>query len=154
MRISAGDISSWTDTSINCAVPTAVIDNYSASAGSGPVVVTSSAGEGSNAYDFTVTFGFGGHKWAHAGATYLVNSSGIDSVRRESLVDAGARVWNAAGSGFQFTDGGATLLGKVRDGDNVMSWADGLPDGVIGQASSYYDASGNLSEADVQFSNA
>ena len=47
-RISASDISSWSDTSINCAVPTGIIDNYSASAGTGPVVVTTSAAAESN----------------------------------------------------------------------------------------------------------
>lgn len=154
MRISASDVSSWAGTSINCAVPTAIIDNYSASAGSGPVVVTTSDGRESNPYDFVVTFGYGGHKWPFAGATYYVNTSGVDDALRESLVDAGAAVWNAAGSGFTFTDGGPTLFGKAKDGFNVISWAAGLPDGVIGQASSYYDASGNMTEADVQFSNA
>jgi Carboxypeptidase regulatory-like domain/IPT/TIG domain len=154
MRISASDISSWTDTSINCAVPTALIDNYPASAGSGPVVVTTSTGVESNAYDFVVPFGYGGHKWAAGGATYFVNTSGIDDALRESLVDAGTAVWNAAGSGFTFDDGGTTTLSKAQDDTNVISWADGLPAGVIGQASSYYDASGNMTESDVQFSNA
>ena len=50
MRISAGDISSWTDSSIDCAVPTGVIANYDASAGSRPVVVTTSDDRESNAY--------------------------------------------------------------------------------------------------------
>lgn len=56
-------------------------------------------------------FAYGAQKWAKAGATYLVDPSGIDDALRESLVDAGAAVWNAAGSRFQSTDGGATLLG-------------------------------------------
>jgi Matrixin len=69
-------------------------------------------------------------------------------------VDAGASVRSAAGSGFQFTDGSTTLLGKAKDGRNMISWADGLPEGVIGQASSYYNAAGKMTEADVRFSNA
>ena len=154
MRISARDISSWTDSSIDCAVPTGVIANYDASAGSGPVVVTTSDDRESNAFDFAVPFGYGAQKWAKAGATYLVDPSGIDDALREGLVDAGAAVWNAAGSRFRFTDGGTTLLGRSRDGRNVISWADGLPEGVIGQASSYYNAAGDMTEADVQFSNA
>ncbi|MEI6725913.1 MAG: IPT/TIG domain-containing protein [Actinomycetes bacterium] len=154
MRIRADDVSSWTDESIDCVVPTGVIARYDASAGTGPVVVTSSGGEESNAYDFVVPFGYGASRWANAGATYLVNPSGIDDALRESLVDAGADVWNAAGSGFWFTDGGITTLGEAKDGKNVISWSDDLPDGVIGQASSYENAAGDMTETDVQFSNA
>jgi hypothetical protein len=158
MRISASDISSWTNTSINCAVPTALISNYDASAGSGPVVVTTSLSEESNAYDFVVPFGYGGHKWAAGwlsiGATYFVNTSGIDDARRLSLVDAGAAAWNAAGSEFTFEDGETTTLGNAEDDTNVISWARGLPAGVLAQAASYRDASGSITEADIQFNNA
>jgi len=151
--IGADDISSWTNTSINCAVPTGVIADYDACAGSGPVVVTTSTGQESNEYAFVVPFGYGASKWANAWATYLVNPSGIDAALRESLVDAGANVWNAARAGFRFTDGGATTLGQAHDGKNVISWSDDLPAGVIAQASSYYGAAGNIIEADVEFSN-
>jgi hypothetical protein len=151
--ISASDISSWTDTSINCAVPTGRIDNYSASAGSGPVVVTTPDGQKSNGYDMSVTFGYLDHKWTSAGATYFLNTSGIDEVVRHSLVDAAAEVWNNAGSRFVFGDGGETGRGKARDDMNVISW-DWLADGVVAMASSYYDSAGNMDEADIQFSNA
>src|SRR5450756_399566 len=93
-RISTSAIASWSDTAISCDVPTGVIDSYSASAGSGPVVVTTFNGVESNGYDFHTTFGYGGAKWSSPGLTYYVNTSGIDSVLRENLVDAGATVWN------------------------------------------------------------
>ena len=153
-RIRAADVRSWSATRIECAVPTGVIADYSASAGSGPVVVVTSGGRESDPYDFTVSFGYGGHKWAKSRATYYVNTSGTDKALRESLVDAAAGVWNVAGSGFQFLDGGVTTSGKARDSRNVISWANGLPDGVIGQSSSYYTEAGFLLEADVQFNNA
>src|SRR5665647_3351928 len=120
MRIDASDISSWTDTAISCAVPTGIIDNYSASAGSGPVVVTTAAYGEAAPYAFAVPFGYGGSKWASPGLTYLVNTSGIDSVRRETLADAGTSVWNGGGSGFRFTDGGPTSAGFSDDGLNII----------------------------------
>jgi hypothetical protein len=54
MRISATDVVSWSDTAIDCAVPTGLIDKYPASAGTGPVVVSDALGRESNAYAFTV----------------------------------------------------------------------------------------------------
>ena len=152
MPISARDISSWTDTSISCAVPTGVIDNYPASAGSGPVVVTTSTGDDSNPDDFAVSFGYLGAKWASPRVTYLLTTSGIDSARRESLVDAGTALWNGAGSAFRFTDGGPTSAGFAQDGLNVISWAYGLPDGVLAWTQSYaFD--GIVSQCGIQFNN-
>ena len=151
--IAASDIASWSDTAIDCAVPTGIIDNYSASAGSGPVVVRTSAGAASGPYAFTVPFGYGAAEWASPGVTYRVNTSGIDSVRREGLVDAGAAVWNGAGSAFRFTDGGTTAALFDDDGLNVISWADGLPSGVIAWAISYINGS-TVTQCDIQFSNA
>jgi hypothetical protein len=154
MRISASDISSWAGTSIKCVVPTDLVDNFNASAGSGPVVVTTADGKESDPFDFVVTFGYGGQKWASPGATYYVNTSGIDDALRESLVDAAASAWNAAGSGFTFTDGGATSRGKADDGFSVISWTNALPKGVIALATPYVDGAGNMREDDVQLSNA
>jgi hypothetical protein len=152
-RISTSAIASWSDTAISCDVPTGVIDSYSASAGSGPVVVTTFNGVESNGYDFHTTFGYGGAKWSSPGLTYYVNTSGIDSVLRENLVDAGATVWNAAGSAFVYSDGGTTSAGFANDGLNVISWADGLPDGVIAWAQSYISG-GRVTQCDIQSSNA
>lgn len=153
MRIAASNISTWQDNRIICVVPTGTIDNYSASAGTGPVVVTDANAVESNAYAFTVTFGYGGAKWANPRVTYYVNPSGIDNALRESLIDAGASVWNAANSGLQFIDGGITAVGFADDGMNVISWANGMPDGVLASSSSYVSG-GVISQCDIRFSNA
>jgi len=152
-RISTSAIASWSDTAVSCEVPTGIIDSYSASAGSGPVVVTTASSLESNGYSFQTIFGYGGAKWSSPGLAYFVNTSGIDSALRENLVDAGTGVWNAAGSAFVFSDGGTTSAGFANDGLNVISWADGLPAGVIAQATSYIGG-GQVTQCDIQFSNA
>jgi len=154
MWIGADDISSWTDTSINCAVPRYNLDAYNASAGSGPVVVTTSTGAASNRYLFSVPFGYLGAKWASPAVTYFLNTSGIDKALRETLVDAGTAEWNGAGSAFRFTDGGVLPdAGYAPDRLNVISWGWGLPGGVLAQATTYV-IGGIVSECDVQFNNA
>ena len=145
-------VSSWSDARIQCTVPTAVIKDYSASAGSGPMWVTTADGRESAPYDFSVPFSFGDEEWASPRVTYYVNTSGIDDALRESLVDAGVAVWTAAGSGFAFVDGGDTDATIGLDGENVISWAWGLPDRVIAQSSSW-SSGGHIKEADVRFSN-
>ena len=154
MRIAASDISTWQDNRIICVVPTGIIDNYSASAGTGPVVVTDANAVESNAYAFTVTFGYGGAKWANPRVTYYVNPSGIDDALRESLIDAGTSVWNAANSGFQFIDGGTTAVGSADDGMNVISWANGMPDGRVGLVAVVRQRRRASTQCDIQFSNA
>jgi hypothetical protein len=154
MRIAASDVSVWQDNRIVCAVPTGIVDNYPASASTGPVVVTDASGVESNAYAFTVTFGYGGAKWANPRVTYYVNPSGLDGARRESLIDAGTAVWNAANTAFAFVDGGTTAVGYANDGRNVISWANGLPEGVLAWAQSYISAAGVMTQSDIQFSNA
>jgi hypothetical protein len=150
-RIEA-DVSSWSDTRIECTVPTAVIKDYDASAGSGPMWVTTRDGHESLPYTFSVTFGYGDERWASPQVKYYVNTSGIDDALRESLVDAGTATWNAAGSGFTYVDGGSTTATISKDGKNVISWAWGLPDGVIAQSSSW-GGSGVIKEADIRYSN-
>lgn len=150
-RIEA-EISSWSDTRIQCTVPTATIKDYSASAGSGPMWVTSLDLRESAPFTFSVPFSYGGERWAQPRVTYFVNTSGIDDALRESLVDAGAATWNAAGSGFTFVDGGKTNATISRDGKNVISWAYGLPSGVIAQSSSW-SGGGIVQEADIRYNN-
>ena len=145
-------VSSWSDTRIQCVVPTAIIKDYAASAGSGPMWVTTATGRESAPYDFSVPFSYGGDYWSSPQVKYFVNTSGIDATLRESLVDAGTATWNAAGSGFSFVDGGSTTATISQDGKNVISWAWGLPDGVIAQSSSW-SRGGNIVEADIRYSN-
>jgi hypothetical protein len=152
-RIVADNVPSWSDTQIECAVPTGIIKRYAASAGSGPMWVTTAAGAESAPFEFSVPFSFGGDKWRSPRVTYYVNTSGVDSALRESLVDAGTAEWNAAGSGFTFVDGGRTTAGLADDGKNVISWSKALPSGVIAQSSSTSD-NGVISEADIRYSNA
>ncbi|MEI7815135.1 MAG: IPT/TIG domain-containing protein [Coriobacteriia bacterium] len=152
MRMSTNHIASWSNTEINCEVPTGIINNYFASAGSGPVYVTTATGAGSNAYAFTVPFGYGAAHWALSGVSYRTNTSGINAVQRENLVDAAVGAWNAAGSSFRFTDGGLTTAGYASDGVCVISWADGLPSGVIAQTSSWW-SDDHMTEADIVMSN-
>lgn len=151
-RIPADVVSSWSDTRIDCVVPVATIANYPASAGSGPVVVTTGSGLESNPFGFSVPFGYGLRKWATPRVTYYVNTSGVDDSLRETLVDAGTAVWNGAGSDFTFVDGGRTSAGLADDGRNVISWSSSLPAATIAQSSSS-SSGGIVSEADIQFNN-
>ena len=146
-------ISRWSDTSITCTVPTDWIDDYAASAGSGPVVVVTSAGLQSNGYEITVPFGYGSARWPATTVTYRVNTSGIDTALRTSLLDAGAGMWNALGTGFTFVDGGPINAGLGADGINVVSWAGGMAYGIL--ATTYSFVTGHVvKEIDIQFSNA
>jgi hypothetical protein len=151
-RIAADSIASWSDTSIRCTVPTALVSEYTASASTGPVVVETSSGVASSGFSFDVLFGYGSAKWAGSQATFRVNSSGVDDALRTGLVDAGASLWNATGTGFTFVDGGPTTAGVTPDGSNVVSWASGLPYGVLAMSYSSYPG-GVMAEADIQFSN-
>ena len=151
-RIGA-DIHEWSATEIQCYVPTAVINDEDASAGSGPMWVTSADGSESAPYSFSVPFGFGSEHWMDPHVTYYINTTGIDNALRESLVDAGIAKWNAVGTAFQFIDGGSTTATIATDGKNVISWAWGLPDGVIAQSGNL-SLNGLMKEADISFSNA
>jgi len=128
-------IRSWTDTSIRCTVPVGTIDNYPASAGSGPVYVRTSGGDWSDGYDFSVKFGYGRIQWPRNRCAYYVNALG--NAGREAAVDAAAATWTAGSNGrFQFVDKGATSRSNTDfdDGRNVVSWGHGLPDDVIAAA--------------------
>ncbi len=128
-------VSSWSDTQIVCTVPTATVDGYPASAGTGPVTVTSGAGVTGPPYNgFTVTFGYGGSKWSSPGMTFQVNPNCADTASEAPLVAAGAALWNPP-SNFLFTDGGATTAtGYNYNGHNEIFWGTDLPAGVLAQA--------------------
>ncbi len=55
--------SSWKNNEIIAKVPVGIINNYPASASSGPVKVTTNSGLESNELDFKVTFSYGRVKW-------------------------------------------------------------------------------------------
>jgi hypothetical protein len=121
------------------------------SAGSGPVVVTRQDGSQSNPVEFRIPFGYGGQKWPAARARYALNTGGVDSSRRELLVDAGAASWNSARSEFSFVDIGPTSAGATKDGSNVICWSDTIPLGVVALTYCYSNASGEIEECDLQF---
>ena len=150
-RVSADTIDSWTDTQIVCEVPAASIGGMGASAGSGPMYVTTADGARSNPYEFRVPFGYASKKWPSPTPTYLVNPAGSDVARRERLVDAGAASWSGARSAFTLVDGGLTSLGADRDDHNVICWSNTVPEGVVALTRTYSDASGQILECDIQF---
>jgi hypothetical protein len=145
---------SWTDTSIVCVVPTATIDGYEGSAGSGPVTVTTSGGLVSNNYDFHVTFSYSGMHWANAGYTYRLNSNTADTTNEETMVDQAAATWNAASS-FRFKDGGScTTTYKAADYHCDIFWSEtALPAGIAAAATVWSDASNPsvILEVDITF---
>ena len=161
-RIAATIITSWTDTQIVCEVPVATVNRYSASPGSGPVIVTTADGLSSDGHNLGISFGNGQTRWASSFATfpttrvtYRVNPGGV--ARAKELVDAAARVWNAAGANFGFVDGGLTTAdpGATKiDGHNDIGWSGGLGAGIIGQAWRSFDSKGNLLECHIEFSTA
>ncbi len=85
--------------------------------------------------------------------TYRVNTSGVDTDLRTSLLDAGAEMWSDVGARFSFKDGGTTTSTLAEDGVNVISWADGLPYGVLAWTLTSVDGA-VISEIDIEFSNA
>jgi len=128
-------IRSWTATEIRCVVPIGTIDNYPASAGSGPVYVRTSAGAWSDGYSFSVKFGYGGIQWPRNRCAYYVAALGHTDWK--SAVDAAAATWTAGSNGrFQFVDQGTTSSSNTDadDGRNVVSWGYGLPGDVIAAA--------------------
>lgn len=129
-------IESWSDTKIVCYVPWYVVDNYSAAAGSGPVIVQTSAGVQSLPWTtFQVPFGNWGTHWDKLSVPYRFNGSSTQL----AAVQAAANAWNNAGSSFRFTYAGAcTSTSPVVNGYNDVAFAD-LEEGVIAQASSSRD---------------
>jgi hypothetical protein len=153
MTVASTYVQTWSDTSITCEVPAAMIDDYAASAGTGPVVVSTSTGMRSNGYELSVPFGYGGVRWTGSSVVYRVDTSGVDDELRTRLLDAGAGMWNALGAGFTFVNGGPISSGLSNDGINVVSWADGMPYGVLATSYFFIDR-GVIKEIDVEFSNA
>ena len=99
-------------------------------------------------------FGYAAQKWPTPQTQFLLNSRGVDAARRELLVDAAGTSWTGARSAFQFTDAGPTNVGAAKDGRNVISWSDTIPEGVVAMTTGYMGASGVIQECDIQFNNA
>jgi hypothetical protein len=147
-------IVSWSDTSILCTVPTATIDGYAGSAGSGPVTVTTSTGKTSNNYDFHVTFSYSRMRWSTGGYTYRINPNTSDTENEEAMVVAAAGSWNAASS-FRLKAGGrCTTTYTAADYHNDIFWSStALPVGVAAQATTWSDSANpsTILEIDITF---
>ena len=141
---------SWSDTGIVCTIPIGVVNGYSGSAGSGPVTVTNADGLTSAGYDFQVTFGYGGVRWAGTSCSFKVNPNTADTPDERSLVGAGASVWNAA-SAFKFNDAGtSSATSASMNSANEIFWSNSMATGILGTAYYWYSGS-NVLETDISF---
>lgn len=137
-RISA-PIVSWSAGRIVCKVPAAQIENYRASAGSGPLTVRNMWGRESKGVAFSVSFGYWGARWKPAECTYRID---LPSERPElrSGVVAAMDAWNGAGAAFEFGVAQASSGSRsARAGatPNLIDWGP-LAAGVIAQSSADY----------------
>lgn len=115
---------SWSDTQIICTVPIDTINDYAASAGSGPVAVTTRSGT-SNEYPFRVTFSFDGQYWSgdNPVVSYYVNENTFDCTGEGAAVQAAAETWNHTNAGFQFRYAGShTSTQASKNGQNEIMW--------------------------------
>jgi len=78
-------IVSWSDRSIVCTVPVGTVDDYSASTGSGPVTVRTSAGT-SYGMPFRVTFGYDQMHWDTPTVHFKINENTSDCVGEGAAV--------------------------------------------------------------------
>jgi len=123
-RIEASVILSWSDTEIICAVPTNIINDYAASAGSGPVTVTTQSGT-SNGYPFKVTFGFDGQSWwgNNPVVSYYINENTLDTIGEGAAVQAAAETWNETGASIRFNYAGTHKSTTTsRNSKNEILW--------------------------------
>ena len=144
---------SWSDTQIVCVVPVGVVNSYSASAGSGPVTVTTGSGT-SNGYSFKVTFGYGERKWQETSPMipYEVNENTSDCTGEEAAIVAGAGTWNSVGANFGFTyDGTTSATAYSYNGHNEIFW--GSTGGSIASCITWYTGS-TILECDIVFEDA
>jgi hypothetical protein len=150
----AAPVVSWSDTAIVCTVPIGDIDDYAASAGTGPVVVYLNGTTYSAGYPFTVSFSYGGKQWPRNKCRFRVNAAGHGAWA--GAVRAAAQTWTAAAAGkFRFIAAGTAPAGTspVEDGNNDVVWGSGLPAEVIAAAWTY-DLGRAILETDIMFNSA
>ena len=120
-------VSSWSDSDVVVKVPIFTASNgYSASAGSGPVYLTTPAGDKSNSFPFTVTFSYGGIKWTGASPVveFKVNPNG-DAAILKAVQDA-ANTWNAVpNKSFSFKYAGTTPAVNISHQSNQRNYLGG-----------------------------
>ena len=146
-----GTITSWSDTQIVCTVPIATINNYPASAGSGPLTVVNGSGQTSNEYTFKITYSYGGNKWATHAISFKVNENLASMTGEAQAIQNAAATWNTAGANFQFNYAGAhTNVNAVNNGSNDIAWGPLSDNNTIGQAAVWYSGT-NIIECDITF---
>jgi hypothetical protein len=154
LSINADSIITWTDTRIICEVPAYTLPNYAevdypGSAGSGPVTVTTSVGT-SNAYEFDVSFSYGGMKWTNnppiAPYTISTNFPG------NSAIQSAASAWSNCGSLFSFLYGGTSST-TPASGNSVseISWGTCDRPDIIAQNQAGFDLDTGKMDYDIIF---
>lgn len=146
-------IVSWSDTQIVCTVPIAIIEDYPASASSGPVTVTNSLLETSGGYTFTVVFGYGDLSWSGGAlpVSYAINENCPDITGEGAAVQAAAAVWTGAGSNFSLAYAGpCAATGASQNGVNEVCWL--TTAGYLARTTYWYNpATKIISECDLVF---
>ncbi|MBP1648983.1 MAG: Fibronectin type domain protein [Bacteroidetes bacterium] len=148
-----GTITSWSNTEITCQVPVATVNGYPASAGSGPVTVTTSDGATGAGYAFRVSFGYGRTRWpgAYPVIDYYINENYGGAAGEGAQVQASTNSWSNAGALFTMHYAGSTsVTANSYDGVNAVMWSP-LGTGILGQTSYWSNASG-IVECDFAFS--
>ncbi len=143
-------IVSWSDTQIQCKVPTDIVDGYAASSSSGPVTVTTASGT-SNGYTFKITFGYGDLKWpeTHPWVFYEINENTSDCTGEGAAVIAGANEWNNSCASFTFVyDGPTSATDYSSNGHNEIMW--GTTGGSIATCHTW-SLGGEIYECDIVF---
>jgi len=147
-------ILSWSDTSIVVRVEPA--PGYEEGwISSGPVYVVTPDGM-SNAYEFGVTFSYGGCKWPGTNPTveYLVNPNTLDTTGELTALQAALQTWNnVSDASFNFVYGGAT--GATDTGfneQNEIMWLSSSQDYVAVNWGWYENET--LLESDIAFNDA
>lgn len=97
-----GSILNWNDNQIICVVPTEILNKYNASAGSGPVIVITSASDTSNGFLFRVVFGNTGKKYLSSHISFNINESNANCEDAALAVINAANTWTMAGANFSF----------------------------------------------------
>jgi hypothetical protein len=118
-------IISWSDTRIVCGVPVGVVDDYDASAGSGPVTVLNGSRDSSSGFPFRVTFGYDQASWARSLGLirYYVNEDAPNCQDEASAVRAAADLWNQTAASVRLVYAGAhTSRHSSRNGRNEILW--------------------------------
>lgn len=131
-------ITSWSNTQITCDVPIAIIANYPASSGSGPVTVTNSSGKRTPDFNYIVSFGYGQRKWPGSDPYihFRVNENTSDCVGEANAVKSAASTWNLTCARFAFRSDGTNTNADATPGDgfNDIVWGS-LPIGTLASTS-------------------